>query len=1623
MSRRSRPKIEYLEDRLAPATLDNFLTDEHVDLNVGFAGGAWTVQPRDTAGPTSYDADRALLVVGTNAAQARPAGASYDFIGVGAGANFYRLPQTQNSNLLYLGVAGYNVPPGTFTAYDAQAESKGRVGAFPIEWSRMQLLSVNGPGQFSVWQDDIGGPVVAFSSFDDGISNPNANGLDVTDGISDDDVLYVVPGGHAHYNFGFTAEGRYEITVRLSARLGAMVEESDPITLYFSVGSVGRFTVNPSTINVNVSAGTAAVTVTRVGGSDGRVTVNYATASGTATSGMDFTETSGTLTFNDQETSKTILVPITDDMLQEGDENFTVTLSNPGPVSIAGYAAGIPGGSLLGTPITATVTILANDANEPPTISDTPDQTVSEDTPLVVNFMVGDSQTLPANLDVTVSGGNLQIASLVLGGSGANRTLTITPAPNAFGPGGTITLSVSDGTFTTQDSFEVTITPVADTPSATGATTNEDIQSTTGLVLSRNAADGAEVTHFQITNIRNGSLFLNSGTPITAGSFITFAQGNAGLRFTPGLNLNDMTTASFGFDVQASTSNSIAGLGGAIVPVNVSVNPVNDAPNATTLSVATAAEDSGPFSQANFLSGFTPGGGADEAGQMLVIVGLTIGNGSLFSTQPAITPDGTLSFTPAANAFGTTTVTPTILDNGGTANGGVNTRTLPPFTITLTPVADTPSVTNAATTEGVQTTSGLVLSRNAADGIEVTHFHITGITNGNLFQNDGVTAIANGAFLTFAEGNAGLKFTPSAGIGDGTFQVQGSTSNDMAGLGGSTAIATITVARTSPFAVDDEYGVAPGSVVRGNVLFNDSDPNGDPITVTGNTLPMHGTLVLDPNGSFTYTPGPTFAGMDTFEYTVTDTTPLSSTGTVTITGQAADPGIAIALSEGDVDVGIAYEDDEWEPHVHDEENEAEYEPDEAILHIRPEALTPRPAGANFDFLGVAVGGSFYRLSAIPNPPVLYLGFGGEELVPGEFVNDEVTFRVLAVSGPGHVSIWDDSPGGPNVLVATTDGLTESDARIVLSGSHSHSNWGFTERGLYAITVQFSGTFVGSGEFSQSEPATYYFAVDPMNTAPVNSAPATASTPRDSALPILGVSVADADAHANPLHVTLTASNGTVALPTTAGVTVLSNSGTVLEIEGGTADLNAALAGLIFTPTAGFAGAASLTILTRDGGFLVAETELTDTDTIAITVVAPDVAVVSIADAAEPGIAGILRFTRTGPTSAALTVNYTIGGTATAGVDYVSLPGTVSFGPGQSTLDVPVTPIDDGEIEGPESVVVTITPASGIAVVGGTATVSIADDDGVPEPIAVGAGAAGTAKLTDASGAGFMVTPFPGLTGGTRVATADVTGDGVADLIVASGPGGAAVVKVYDGATQTEIGTYAVFESTFSGGLYVAAADFDGDGKAEIVVSPDEGGGPRVTIFSIANGVASIRNNFFGIDDANFRGGARVAVGDLNGDGTPDLVVAAGFQGGPRVAVFDGNSLGGTPTRLINDFFVFEETLRNGAFVAVGDTNGDGFAELIVGGGPGGGPRVRVLDGERLLAGEVVQLGNFFAGNTENRTGVRVAAADTNGDGKAEVVTGAAAGSSRVSRYTIANGVALLENEFDAFDALGGVFVG
>jgi len=314
---------------------------------------------------------------------------------------------------------------------------------------------------------------------------------------------------------------------------------------------------------------------------------------------------------------------------------------------------------------------------------------------------------------------------------------------------------------------------------------------------------------------------------------------------------------------------------------------------------------------------------------------------------------------------------------------------------------------------------------------------------------------------------------------------------------------------------------------------------------------------------------------------------------------------------------------------------------------------------------------------------------------------------------------------------------------------------------------------------------------------------------------------------------------------------------------------------------------------------------------------------------------------------------------------------------------------------------------------------------------VGGPAAGNA-VTVVTSTGVVrsaVVPFDvAMPGGVRAVLADLNADGTPDYLVGSGPGVSTAVVGVDGVTGANRFRLAPFEASFTGGVFVAAADLNGDGVPDLAVSPDQGGGPRVRVYD--GKTLAVLVDFFGIDDSAFRGGARVAFGDVTGDGRPDLIVAAGFGGGPRVTVWDGNSLLAQAPRPVANFFAFEPSLRNGVYVAAGNfAGGDNRADLVVGAGPGGGPRVSVFAGSLLGQGTPQRAADFFAGDPAERGGVSVAVKP--GVGGDAIVTGAGPSAfvSRVRSYPAAALAATPGAPAAAFDIepydgnAAGVFVG
>jgi hypothetical protein len=362
------------------------------------------------------------------------------------------------------------------------------------------------------------------------------------------------------------------------------------------------------------------------------------------------------------------------------------------------------------------------------------------------------------------------------------------------------------------------------------------------------------------------------------------------------------------------------------------------------------------------------------------------------------------------------------------------------------------------------------------------------------------------------------------------------------------------------------------------------------------------------------------------------------------------------------------------------------------------------------------------------------------------------------------------------------------------------------------------------------------------------------------------------------------------------------------------------------------------------------------------------------------------------------------------------PGTVT---GNGTGVLTVTGSNTYAATGSFTVTIQVTDAGG-STASATSTMQIAPP-APPAIFATGADAGGGPQVNVYDNSGDLKFAFMAydaqFLGGVRVAVADVNGDGVPDIITAPGPGGGPDIRIFDGQSGAMIGEFLAYDYHFNTGVYVAAADFNGDGKADIVTAPDQGGGPDIRIFNGASaatgGPPPIIGEFLAYD-FQFLGGVRIAVGNVTGTGGPDIITAPGPGGGPDIRVFQG-----TTGALIQEFLAYDYHFDTGVFVAAGDVNGDGKADIVTAPDQGGGPDVRVFDG-----GTDTLIQEFLAYTVGFEGGVRVAVTDVNGDGKADIITGAGpSGGPAVGVFSGLSSTTL--DSFYAYDPsfTGGVFVG
>ena len=1508
--------LEELESRTNPAVLDTFLTTEHVDLGVNFSGSSWSLTANNENAQTDLAADRALLYVNVEESKkTRPANQNFDFLGVASGQEFYQLPTSQNANLLYLGVSAEATPGSAIDSYNPSTESNGRVTSSG-KWVRMTLTDVKGaaggpaPGIFSVWQDGSSAPNVFMST---------------SDGITSNDSLWILAGGHQHFNFGFSAPGRYEVTVKGSAfsedsnagSTGAKTESS-PVTYYFSVGSVGQINFDNPTYSVNENGGSKIITVNRTGGADGKVTVNYSTTNGTATSGSDYTSKTGSLTFGDLETSKTIVVPIIDDAAIEGNETMTISLSSAAPANIANYLLSRESASrhLIPSGASAVLTIVDIE-NSLPTISSLNPVTVNEDSPVgPISFTIGDSETPVSNLVVTAVSSNKVLvpdANISLAGTGSSRTVTLTPISNQFGTTTiSITVADSDGG-TAQSGFQVTFDSQPDDP-VIGAIADVSILEDTAIdvPIIVSDADGQTVT----LTIPNSS------------SFSTLASiAVSGTVQSPILRITPVPNASGGpVSVTVRATDTTGRF--AERTFNLSVQPVNDSPTVVNDSVIINENAASTFVDVLLNDSSAPEN--DGLTIQSVTQGTKGGTVSLSATG--------VSYTPASKYFGTDTFTYTVVDGGGEVAVGQVTVVVVPGPRSPVGVHDVFAVNSSPD----MIFGNVLLNDTDANGDKLAAVIGQLPTRGTLefnrdgsFKYDPFTVSINPPSGLFS-GADSFTYTPvefgsvidghvdlGVGFSDGAFDLHiHDEENDIEyspdeGLIYVSDAAKVTRPENTANLNFDFIGALAGSEVWiiseaqeipgvvflglateeiGSGIFQGDTIDLNLVSVSGpgefslwNTDGIGGLnvgmassdgigssdkveLITGSHQHFNYA----FSAAGRYEVRVraSGTTVLNSsliTAEATYVfsvGESIPIGEPVTVNinqsprrafegaavEGHTDIGIGFTDGAFDLHIHDEENDIEYSTDTGMLYVSGLARQLRGNNPNLDFIGVNAGQPVWILPSDAEVPGLLFLGFGTEEIVPGTFKAD-SFKLNLLSMSG--------PG--HFSMWNTDGIGGVVVRMATSdGVGPNDSLGLIEgsHGHYNIAFTQRGRY----EITLQ---------------------ANASMPDGSPVSATGTYIFSVD------------SFGAVSFNVTAS-TVVENSGK------------------------------SNVILTRTGG-----------------------------------VDGVLK------------VNLTASGNAVLGRDYSFLP-TITFADGQSTAIFTVNIIDDILFEETEGVAFRISNTEPLGSDGiGSKTsfnLTIRDNDlrfaNDPMRISIVTSASGpTITLQNiVNNQKRTFRPLSGYRGLINTALADVNGDGHRDVIIGTASQGKVVVV--NGKTGQTLFAFNPFGAGYLGGVNVGGGDINNDGRSDIVVGVAKGSAPHVKVYNGLN--AGLLASFYAFS-TSYLGGVRVSAGDINGDGKGEIVVGTA-SGLSVVAVF--NSMG----RSVRQLTAFGNA-SSGVDVFVADLNRDGKGEIIVG-TLTGVSRLAIYNENMQLQKTFLPFG------ANSRASALVSVADINGDGNPDILVSA-----------------------------------
>ncbi|XHX80206.1 MAG: cadherin-like domain-containing protein [Stenomitos frigidus ULC029] len=873
--------------------------------------------------------------------------------------------------------------------------------------------------------------------------------------------------------------------------------------------------------------------------------------------------------------------------------------------------------SSTGTIALTTFSINVTPVNDAPVLTVPGFQSVDEDLPLAftganrISVSDADLGSNPLVVTLSASGGTLSLnpGSLTVTDNGTGQvTLTgqLTAVNNALGSlvyrGGldfngpdTISIAVTDqgstgagGIQTDTKTIDLIVNPINDAPTLTVPgiqTVAEDaVLSLANLINTTDADSGINPVKVDLGTV-NGRLTLATTGGLTFADGST--NGNGTLSFTGAIGSVRAALATlsyqgnpnyFGTDtitLRVDDQGSVGAPGALSIQRTIAVNvtPVNDAPTFTAGSNLVVNEDAAPQT-VNWATDIATGP-ANESSQTLNFI-TSNNNASLFTVAPTIDPTGRLTYTLAPNANGVATVTASLRDSGGTANGGIDTSPASIFTITVNPVNDAPSFIKGAN-QTIAEDAGAQTIAGWATGILAGPANETAQTLNFLVNTDNPSLFSVAPTIDPATGTLTYTAAPNAnGTAIVTVQLRDNGGTELGGVD-SSALQTFTINVTAindapVFTLPNPPTVSEDTTLAiAGISLQDVDSASSPLVVTLSVA--NGTLQLGNTAGLTITAGSNNSGSVAFSGTLSDINAalsglsyrgnLNFNGSDTLTLTANDQG-----NTGSGPIGI----------------------ENRTLTVTVTAVNDAPV--------INVPGS----QTVDEDTDLTLS--GISLADVDASTNPITVTLSAVNGT--LSL-DPLVAGTSSTLTLTDTLDNINTQIANLTYKGRLNYNGTD--TITIRTNDQGNTGFGGPLTDLK--TISVTVNAVNDRPVLTVPGAQTVNEDTNLVFnssRAITLTDVDSGASPIQVTFAVSNGTLALGTVGGGGALIGNNTgAITYTGTLAALTPALSTLTYRGRQNYFGADTLNVTVNDQGN-------TGSGTPGIVTTSVDITVTSVNDA-------------------------------------------------------------------------------------------------------------------------------------------------------------------------------------------------------------------------------------------------------------------------------------------------------------------------------------------------------------------------------------------------------------------------